>query len=545
MAENNGTEKRSVTTPTGKKGMGFALSAFIVGLGLIITKCSGLLRDIIVSMRFSEDLFRDGFTLAFTIPDLFYNLLVGGAIYSTVAPYMSAQLAVGKEKQGVRTVSIFISVVCVVMLVCCAFGSIFSEPIYALYALRSNEIDPQVLSLAAQASKMLFPQIFFIMLAALCNGILNSYRRFGITSFGPVLYNILVLLVIYFFGGNSLTKLVMTTGGILVSSIVYFIFQYSLGFKQMKQFRFVFKPADKEFLMLFRRAIPILISASITQINVVVLNHFALMFDQGSVYGFRNASTIWQIPYSVFVVAITTVMTPELAGDYESKKYSKASDLISSSMKSALFMTIPSAVFIAVLNLDVVKAIYQWTSSYTDRNAQTAATFLLGFCSAIVTATVIHVFNQAFYAIGQTKLPLAAGILGLVINPIACQIMVSLGVGPLSLSLAYSFTNICQMIMLAIAYCRRKELAPHGIIRFLVKAAFSVAVMAGLVFVLDLFVPATGGKVLQLGIIALKGLVAVIVYFSVAVLLRMEEATYWIDRFKRIVSKWFSKKVKL
>ena len=535
MAENNGTEKRSVTTPAGKKGMGFALSAFIVGLGLIITKCSGLLRDIIVSMRFSEDLFRDGFTLAFTIPDLFYNLLVGGAIYSTVAPYMSAQLAVGKKKQGVRTVSIFISVVCVVMLVCCAFGSIFSEPIYALYALRSNEIDPQVLSLAAQASKMLFPQIFFIMLAALCNGILNSYRRFGITSFGPVLYNILVLLVIYFFGGNSLTKLVMTTGGILVSSIVYFIFQYSLGFKQMKQFRFVFKPADKEFLMLFRRAIPILISASITQINVVVLNHFALMFDQGSVYGFRNASTIWQIPYSVFVVAITTVMTPELAGDYESKKYSKASDLISSSMKSALFMTIPSAVFIAVLNLDVVKAIYQWTSSYTDRNAQTAATFLLGFCSAIVTATVIHVFNQAFYAIGQTKLPLAAGILGLVINPIACQIMVSLGVGPLSLSLAYSFTNICQMIMLAIAYCRRKELAPHGIIRFLVKAAFSVAVMAGLVFVLDIFVPATGGKALQLGIIALKGLVAVIVYFAVAVLLRMEEATYWIDRFKRLI----------
>ena len=542
MAENKETENKTVSSPAKKKGMGFALSAFIVGLGLIITKCSGLLRDIIVSMRFSEDLFRDGFTLAFTIPDLFYNLLVGGAIYSTVAPYMSAQLAVGQEKEGIRTVSIFISVVCVVMLVCCAFGSLFSEPIYALYALRSNEIDPQVLSLAAQASKMLFPQIFFIMLAALCNGILNSYRRFGITSFGPVLYNILVLLVIYFFGGNSLVKLVSTTGGILAASVIYFIFQYSLGFKQMKQFRFVFKPSDKAFLMLFRRAIPILISASITQINVVVLNHFALLFDQGSVYGFRNASTIWQIPYSVFVVAITTVMTPELAGDYESKRYSKASDLISGSMKSALFMTIPSAVFIAVLNLDVVKAIYQWTSSYTDRNAQTAATFLLGFCSAIITATVIHVFNQAFYAIGQTKLPLAAGILGLVINPVACQIMVSLGVGPLSLSLAYSFTNICQMIMLAVAYCRRKELAPHGIIVFLLKSALSVAVMAGIVFVLDRFFPAQGGKAVQLAIIALKGIVAVTVYFAMAVILRMQEATYWIDRFKRLIKKGSSKK---
>ena len=86
MAENGEIKKKTVTSPSKKKGMGFALSAVIVGLGLVITKFSGLLRDIIVSARFSQDLYRDGFTLAFTIPDLFYNLLVGGAIYSTVAP---------------------------------------------------------------------------------------------------------------------------------------------------------------------------------------------------------------------------------------------------------------------------------------------------------------------------------------------------------------------------------------------------------------------------------------------------------------------------
>ena len=136
MAENKEVQEKTVSSPAKKKGMSFALSAIIVGLGLIITKGSGLIRDNIVSMRFSDDLFRDAYTLAFTIPDLFYNLLVGGAIYSTVAPYMSAQLAVGKEKQGVRTVSIFISVVCVVMVVFCTLGSVFSEQLYALYALR-------------------------------------------------------------------------------------------------------------------------------------------------------------------------------------------------------------------------------------------------------------------------------------------------------------------------------------------------------------------------------------------------------------------------
>ncbi len=533
MAENSGSDNKASASPAKKKGMSFALSALIVGIGTIIVKMSGLIRDNIVSLRFSQDIFRDGYSLAFNIPDLFYNLLVGGAIYSTVAPYLSAKLAVGKEKEGVRVVSIFISVVCIVMLVVCTLGTVFSEPIYALYAIGNDDIDPEVLNLAAKASKMLFPQIFFIMLAALCNGILTAYRKFTITSFGPVLYNILVILAIYIFGGNTQHNLVMTTGGILAATAIYFVCQYSLGFKQMRQFRFSFHPANKEFLMLFRRAIPILISASITQINVVVLNHFALLFDEGSVYGFRNASTIWQIPYTVFVVAITTVMTPELAGDYESKKYSKASELISHSMKSALFMTIPSAAFIAVLNVDVVKAIYQWHSYYTDVHAQVAATFLLGFCSAIVTATVIHVFNQAFYAIGQTKLPLVAGILGLIINPVACHIMVRTGVGPLSLSLAYSFTNICQMIMLAVAYCRRKELAPHGILKFLLKAGACVLIMAGVVYVLDKFVPAQGGKISQLIIISIKGVAAILVYFAMAAVFRMEEATEWINKFKR------------
>ena len=538
MAENTETEKKTTSSHT-KKGMSFALSTIIVGLGLIITKGSGLIRDVIVSWKFTEPALRDAYMLAFNIPDLFYNLLVGGAIYSTIAPYMSAQLAVGKEKEAIKIVSKFITAVSIVMIVCCSAGAIFSEPLYRFYSLFHNVKNPEILPLAAQASKLLFPQIFFIMLAALCNGILISYRRFTITSFAPVLYNILVITAIYVFGGNDLLHLMMTTGGILVAALFNFLFQYILGFKQMRQFKPDFHLADRELLKLFKRAIPILISASVVQINAIVLNSFALQFDKGSVYCFRNANSIWQIPYSVFVVAITTVMTPELSGDYEAKRFQKASNLISHSMKSALFMTIPSAVFIGVMNVDVVKAIYQWHSAYTNEQAEVAATFLLGFCSAIVTATVVHVFNQAFYAIGQTKIPLFAGILGLVINPVACAVMIKLGVGLMSLSFAYSITNIFMMGLLAVTYCRRKELAPYGIFKFLLKAALCVAVMGVVVFFVDGFFPARGGKLMQLGIVGVKLVIGVIVYFGMAALLRMQEATEWINRFK---SKIFKKK---
>ena len=538
MAENTGTENKTASSHA-KKGMSFALSTIIVGLGLIITKGSGLIRDVIVSWKFTEPALRDAYMLAFNIPDLFYNLLVGGAIYSTIAPFMSAQLAVGKEKEAIKIVSKFITAVSIVMIVCCSLGAIFSEPLYEFYSLFHNVKNPEILPLAAQASKLLFPQIFFIMLAALCNGILIAYRRFTITSFAPVLYNILVITAIYVFGGNDLLHLMMTTGGILIAAVFNFLFQYVLGFKQMRQFKPDFHLADRELLKLFKRAIPILISASVVQINAIVLNSFALQFDKGSVYCFRNANSIWQIPYSVFVVAITTVMTPELSGDYEAKRFQKASNLISHSMRSALFMTIPSAVFIGVMNVDVVKAIYQWHSAYTNEQAEVAATFLLGFCSAIVTATVVHVFNQAFYAIGQTKIPLFAGILGLVINPVACAVMIKLGVGLMSLSFAYSITNIFMMVLLAVTYCRRKELAPHGIVKFLLKAALCVAVMGAVVFFTDGFFPARGGKLMQLGIIGIKLVIGIVVYFGMAAVLRMQEATEWINKFK---SKIFKKK---
>ena len=87
------------------------------------------------------------------------------------------------------------------------------------------------------------------------------------------------------------------------------------------------------------------------------------------------------------------------------------------------------------------------------------------------------------------------------------------------------------MIILAVLYCRRKELAPFGIVRFLVKSALCSLVMAGSVFLLDKFMPAQGGKMTQLIIISVKGLLAVVVYFATAVLFKMEEATYWIDKF--------------
>ena len=505
-------------------------------IGLLLSKGSGFIRDIVVSSRFDET-YRDAFSLAFTIPDLFYNLIIGGAVYSSIAPYMSGALAVREEKRGIRTISIFVSVISVVMIIVCVLGVIFAGPLYQLYAMNKSEIDPETLTLAAAASRWLFPQIFFMMLAALCMGILNSYRRFNQTALAPFFYNVLVIVAIAVFGGNSQHRLMLTTAGILIASIGYFLYQYLIGFDKLKQFRFIFKPRDAEFIKLLKRALPIMFSTSVVQINVIVLNYFAGNFDKGSIYALRNASTIWQIPYGIFTVAISTIMTPNIAAAFEAKRYKDTSNLLSSSLKTALFIAIPCGGFMALLSTDVVKAIYQWSSKYTDENAKMASVFLIGYCFAIITHSVVHLYNQAFNSIGRTKIPLFAGCIGLVSNPLVCIILTGIGVGPIALTIAYSFTSVLQMLVLILLYKRDKAIAPHGVWKSIIKCIICLLVMGVITFVVDLILPGEGSKIQQLIIISVKGVIAIVSYFAFAILLRMEEATYWIN--------WTKQKLKL
>ncbi len=516
-------------------GNSIILSTILVMVGLVFSKGSGFLRDIFVGIRFSDPVFRDSFTLAFTIPDLVYNLLIGGSIQSAITPSLSASIAAGREKEGVRAVSIFISFFSMLLVVVCTFGTIFSDQLYAIY---SNDAENALtLSLASSASKWLFPQIIFMMLAALCIGILNAYKRFGSTAFGPTIYNVCVLMAIIVFAGNSRSKLMWTTFGIMCAAAVYFLYQALVGRDKLKQFRFIWAPGDKEFHKLVRRALPILISASVVQINMVILNYFAMKLpDDGYIYALRNASTTWQLPYGIFAVAIGNVMLPSLAEFYGKKDYSGASKLLSSRLRSALFLSIPSAGIMAVLHIEVIKAIFQWNSAYTNVDAVRAGQLLTGYSIAIITHSVVFIMNQAFYAIGKTRVPLIAGCIGLISNPLCCSLLLE-PMGAYGLTMAYSITSILQMTVLCVVYCRNKELRPRNMLGFLIKSCFAlIAMMIAVTLFSDAYRP-DNNKISELLYACLYAASGFGLYFVLSVILRVKEAEEWLHRITGIFRK--------
>lgn len=511
-----------------KTASSMAVATLLVMLGSILSKGSGFARDILVGMKFHTDLYRDAYSTSFMFPDFFYNLLIGGSIQAAVTPSLAAAISKKKEKEGLKSVSVFISVFSVLMAVVCILGTIFSRQLFNIYAPKGA--DPETIELAAKGARLLFVQIFFMMFAALSIGILNAYKRFGSTSFGPTIYNICVVLSIAIFAGDSASKLQLCMAGIMCSALIYFVFQYVVGFDKLKRIRPCFDIHDKGFKTIVIRAVPILISASTVQINVMTISRYALEMGQGVKYALNNATTVWQLPYGIFAFAVGNVMLPSLAGLYASKDYKGASKLLSSRLKTALFMTIPSALFLFMMSYDTIEAVFKWNSTYTDDNIHRAGIILMGYSFAVIIHTGVFMFNQAFYAIGRTFVPLISGVLSIICVPAFCTIFKAFGLGMISLSISYSLTALIQLILLASIYCMNKKLAPRGILPFLVKCAICLITMGLALFILNWILPEGQGKIVRLGILAVKGIVSILVYFSSACLIRMEEALFWIRK---------------
>jgi len=533
--------------PTGKlksldssstKTKSIAFSTIIMIIGLILSKGSGFLRDILVSSSFDQD-YREAFTAAFIIPDFFFALLVGGSIQSAITPTLSRAIERKEQKKAWRGVSIFISLMTLVVLAFVIFGMIFSNQLCDMFNQGNS---PEVVRLAGNMARTLYPQIFFMMLAALCIGILNAYKKFGSTAFGPTIYNICVLLSIGLLGASNEPALIRTGLGIMASALIYFIFQLFMGRKEISHFRPSLDTSDPEFRHLFKLAVPILISASVVQLNLVILKSFSTRFDDGPLFALRNAETLWQLPYGIFAVGIGNVMLPSLASHYAAKEYKKASELLSRSIKNALFLTIPCMGLFLVLRNDIVRTVFKWRATYTEENVRLAGLFLIGFCLSIVTQSVIFILNQAFYAIGKTRFPLFAGIVTMITNVGLCFIFMKMNLGPLFLAIAYSTACVVRLILLAWVYCKNKALAPKKIRVFIIKSAICLAAMIAFLYLLNIVVPwVPGRKLFQIFWVGARCILGFVVYFIVAFLLKMEELKL---AYQKYIARFFRKKSK-
>ncbi|NLK89033.1 MAG: murein biosynthesis integral membrane protein MurJ [Clostridiaceae bacterium] len=504
-----------------RKKSNMSLATVLMMIGLLLSKLTGQLREILVVPVFGGNTgLSDAFFLGFQIPDLFYQLLVGGAIQAAITPTLAAAVEKRKEKDGWRGVSIFINLTAVAVLLAVLIGELLSPVLIPLY--NSNK-SPAVLDLAVQVSRALFPQVFFMMLAALCIGVLNAYKRFRATAFGPAFYNICVILAMLLLGQATASGPVRVAAGVLLASCAYFVLQFYLARREFQNYSLSFDYRDQDFRQLLKLAVPTLISSSIIQVNMIILTGFAS--GSGAVTALRNASTTWQLPYGIFAVAIGNVMLPSLAGLHAVGDHRGSRRLLTRSLRSALFMIVPSAALFFAMRQDVIRAIFQWSADYREEMIASAAGILGWYCAAMVGQTIVFIINQAFYARRITKITLINGLLTLVLNSLLCLLFNYLDPGNLAnLSLSYTITSVISVVFMSVLYSRGlPAAAPRRLWPFAVRLVICAAALLTVVMLLGIVPFNPAGKIMQLIWLLLRSIVGFVTFMLVANWLKIAE----------------------
>jgi putative peptidoglycan lipid II flippase len=507
-------------------------AAIIVMSSIVISRITGFLRSNLIYNVFSDREQTDALFMSFTITDLMFNLLIGGAISSALIPVLSGYIAKKDEEDGWRAVSTFINATFIIMIIVCTLGIIFSPQIVNVMA---SKFTSEQKTLTVTFSRILFPSVAFMMLTGIINGVLNSYKRFAVAAYGPSIYNIGSALSIVFLGRYGIKAAII---GIMCSSIFYFLIQLVFTIRNLKFYKFKLFLKHPGFNKLFKLAIPSLVASSIVQVNLIISSFYTALIDKsGNLTSYKMASETWQVPYGIFAMAIGMATLPTLSEKVALGKLQEFKDILNKSIRSILILTIPSAIGLVVLRDLIINAIYKWSDNV---NVTNAGNILMFFSIALIAQSYLSILTRGFYACNDTKTPLFVGIGTLFINIGLNTVFLNftdLDAG--GMALAYSITSFANAMLLL--YFLNKKVGGMDLYKF--KMFFLKTVPAGIILVLFLLlinkiVPVDFSatvfskeiRISELMWAFIELTLCVIVYFSLIIIFKLDEAVYIKDK---------------
>ena len=511
-------------------------AAIVVMGSIILGRFTGFLRETVLSWKVGLSWVQDAYVAAFTVPDLVFVLLVGGTISAALVPFLSGKVEKGEEKDGWLAASSFINVISLIMAVICAFGIIFADRIIPAVAPGFAGSSPQTMELAVKLSRILFPSVFFIMMAGICNGVLNSYKKFTAAALGPSIYNLGCTLSIYLFADTDPQSMTKASVFVTLSAFGYFLIQLMFSARKFRYYRPVLNLADEGFRKLFGQAVPSLLNSATAQLNTVISTAFvSLSAAEGSLAAFRNANTLWQMPHGIFAVGIGTAVLPTLSGKYATGGFKEYRTLLMKSLTSVLFFAIPSAACFLILREQLVRAVFKWGGRFTEENVPFVAEILAFFCIAMITHSTVTIMNRAFYAAQDTRTPLVAGIISVILNlALGYVFCMYTGLGAAGMALSYSLVSFVNSVLLLLLMGKRlKGINGGELMNFIFKAALSAVIMGAVLLGIRETLPYPSGKALQLAYLALEIVAGCVVYLIMMLILRSQEAIYLVNNIRQ------------
>jgi len=501
-------------------------SASTVSLFTLVSRITGLVRELLVASTFGASAMTDAFNVAFRIPNLFRRLFAEGAFSQAFVPVLAASKAQNGEAATQVLVNRVATLLAWALLLTCVIG-VAAAPVLVWLMASGLKQEPRGFEAAVFMTRWMFPYIGFMSLVALSAGILNTWKRFAVPAATPVLLN-LSMIGAAWLGAPWLKTLgvepiyamgagVMLGGALQLAVQVPALLRIGmlprigLGWTAIRS-----AWADPGTKNIARLMMPALLGVSVAHVSTIINTQIASHLTPGSVSWLTYADRLMEFPTAMLGVAIGVVLMPQLAAARAAGDGDAYSAMLDWGLRIVVLMAVPSAVALLTFAQPLVATLYHY-GAFTDRDVQQTTTALMGYGAGLVGLVAIKVLAPGFYASQDIRTPVKIALVVLVITQLLNLAFVPL-LQHAGLALAIGIGALINALWLLIGLRQRGSYKPApGWGMFLLQVLAATALLAVFLMWAAQAVSWTGLRAeafKRIGLLALVLLASAAIYFG-------------------------------
>lgn len=400
-------------------------SAGIASAAVLLSRISGLFREIVMARMFGAGLAYDAFLLGFRIPNLTRDLFAEGGLSSAFVPTFTEYLNTRSRAEAARLANLVATALILSVGLFCLLGTIFSPQLVRLLAPDFLRV-PGKYELAVALTRTMFPFLLLVALAAQAMGILNACNQFGVPALSSTFFNVgsvgFGLLIGMVAGPHiGISAIEGMSWGVLFGGALQLAWQLPALYRQGFRFRPMLDWSHPGLRRVLSLMGPAILGNAAVQINIVVNTVLAAGIEDpvrgynGPVGWLGYSFRFMQLPLGLFGVAIAAATLTSISRSVSEGKMDEFRRTLSRSLGLVFLLTIPSSVGLAILGKSMIGAIYQGGSFQLYDTEQTAAA-LSWFAVGLAGYSALKVLVPAFYALNDSRTPMIVSALAVIVN---------------------------------------------------------------------------------------------------------------------------------
>lgn len=442
----------------------------------MLSRIFGFVRDMVSASIFGAAAGFDAFSVAFRIPNFMRRLFAEGSFSQAFVPVLSEYQKQKSHDEVQRFINAMSGTLGVSLIMVTLLGMIFAPWIIRLFApgfvTHGDRFD-----LAVTMLRINFPYLLLISLTAFSGAILNTYSRFAIAAFTPIILNLCMIAAALWLSPHFTKPIIALSWGVCLAGFLQLFFQLPF-LRQLHLFpRPIIRFQDPGVRRVLKLMVPALFGVSVGQVNLLVDTLFASLLTVGSVSWLYYSDRLMEFPLGVFGVAISTVILPHLSRHNATQSTEDYSLTLDWALRAVLFVGIPAGIFMAIIAGPMISTLFQH-GQFDAYDVLMTRKSLSAFAIGITPFMLVKILAAGFYAKQEMRLPVKIGVVAMITNTIL-NILLIHSLAHAGIALATSLASIVNAGLLFYYLRRDNHYSPRsGWLVFFMRIVCANAVIA-------------------------------------------------------------------